>query len=161
MLQLSIISNLIFLFLFLLLSWSLQLLLFGLITSSLSHLTIFTIKIQFFYHAPHNWTKLNPNPLFILFPSPVHIASTLFSCYTNLYSLLYASIHIHLHFCISSYHLSFLIFVYYISHFTIFSSRFFQILIFYLCFYLCIWFHFTLPSVLCMLNHAIYRYYYI
>ena len=55
------------------------------------------------------------------------------------------------------------LFLFHSSHFrfTIFSSRSFQTLISYLHSYLYIWFHSALLLVLCLLNYAICRYYYI
>ena len=77
--------------------------------------------------------------------------------HTAYITLLSASLYIYLYFSISSYY------SFYSSHFrfTISSFRSFQTLISYLHFYLHIWFCFTISLVLYLLNHIIYRYYYI
>ena len=110
-------------------------------------------------YAPHDWAKGNSNIFFIVFTSPICITSVLFS---------FTSIHLHPSILLSAFvHTSlFLVtihlFLFYLLHFTftIFDFRSFQILISSLHFYLYIWFYSVLLLVLHMLNHAIYRYYY-
>ena len=113
-----------------------------------------------YYHAPCNWAKGNPNLFFILFPSLIQITSALFS-FTSI--CLYSSILLSAFICTFLFLVTIHLFSFHPSYFTftIFSSRFFQTLISYLHSDLYIWFQFTLPLVLCMLNHTIYRYYYI
>ena len=106
------------------------------------------------------WAKRNPSLFFILFSSSICITFMLFSS---------APICIHSSILLSAFIYTFLflviiyLFSFHLLHFTftIFDSRSFQTLISYLHSYLHIWFHFALPLVLYMLNHAICRYYYI